>query len=229
MGRCLIENIVDQFIMQQFDSFLKISTLFFLTTSIIIKTVQLAAVVVLTSLKRTSIESVVESVSVVFAGGVGISSASNDTSSSSASSLIETTPSSHLALISWHADRGFRLFSLIFLCCWIIVASLGLLNLLFRRFIIVMIMNVIVYLLGLLIESLLAVVLDATSWAYIVILVDLSTTFVLIAYSCWQTQAGMTFDPEEQANRYEKNLLAEKRKHTMSNSSTFRRFESIDA
>ena len=223
MGRCLIENIVEQFIMQQFDSFLKISTLFFLTTSVIIKTVQLAAVVVLTSLKRTSVESVVESVSVVFAGGTGISG--NDTSSSS---LMET-PSSHLALISWHVDRGFRLFSLIYLCCWIIVASLGLLNLLFRRFIIVMIINVIVYLVGLLIESLLAVHLDATSWAYIVILVDLITSFTLIAYSCWQTQAGMTFDPEEQANRYEKNLLAEKRKHTMSNSSTFRRFESIDA
>lgn len=218
MGPSTIEILIEGAVMKRCSSSsaLKLTAILLLSTSLLIKSIQFALILYLTDGHGMSVESLSISVTTVFGGGAN-----------------ESYTGDHL-LGSFEADRGLRVFSFIYVCVWLAVGGLALIGLILNRLTLVILVNLVVYMLGLCMESFLTVTLASenelvsTFFSYFPLLVDCITNITLIMYCCWLTKNGMSFDPRDYHMDEEEEQEIRGRKHNISLSSTFRRFEPVD-
>ena len=230
MGQSTIENLIEGAVMKRFSSSsaIKLGAVLILSASLLIKAIQFAFIIALTQSNGATVESLAIAVTRVFGGGVDVVHIK---------STSESTISKDYMLGSFEADRGLRLFAFIYLCVWLVVGGLALTGLLLNRLMLIVLINLVVYMLGLCAESFLTVTLApdydgdgaegsimATFFSFFPLLVDCITNITLIVYCCWMTKNGMSFDPQE----YQDEDAIRVRKHNISFSSTFRRFDTVD-
>jgi hypothetical protein len=219
MGQSTIEILIEGAVMKRCSSSsaLRLTAILLLSASLLIKSIQFALIVYLSNSQGMSVESLAVSVTTVFGGGAN-----------------ESISGDHL-LGSFEADRGLRVFSFIYVCVWLTVSGLALIGLILNRLMLIMLVNLVVSMLGVCVESFLTVTLASESelicsfFSYFPLLVDCITNITLIIYCCWLTKNGMSFNPQEyHMDEEEEKEIRGGRKHNTSTSSTFRRFESVD-
>lgn len=207
-------------------SAVKLSAILLLSASLLIKAIQFAFIVALAQSNGTTVESLAIAVTRVFGGGldeVELRGTSNG------------VISQKYMLGSFEADRGLRVFAFIYLCVWIVIGGLALIGLMLNRLMIFVLINMVIYMMGLCAESFLTVTLTpdydgdgaessimATFFSFFPLLVDCIANITLIIYCCWMTKNDMSFEPQVCQER------GAIREHKISQSSTFRRFDDVD-
>lgn len=200
-----------------------------LSASVVIKCVQCAFIVAISQSNGASVEALAFAVSSVY-GRAASQTWINGTND----------PEDYMYVMgSYEADCGLRVFASVFLFIWLSGGLVALTSIILNGLVIVVMINMVIYTLGLGIESLLVVALrpghvisgcewqtvDTILYTYIPLVVDSMTTIALITYCYWYTKVGMSFDPQEYQFRKE----IRSRKHKSSMSSTFRLFDTVDS
>lgn len=231
MGQSVVENLIEGAIMKRLScSTVKLCATVILSASLLIKVIKFAFIIAIAQSSGTTVESLAIAVTRVFGGGVDVVQINGTR---------DGVISQEYMLGSFEADRGLRVFAFMYLCVWLIMGGLALIGLLLNRLMIFVLVNLVVYMLGLCVESFLTVTLTpdydgdgaessilSTFFSYFPLLVDCITNITLIVYCCWMTKNGMSFDPQD----FQEEETIRGRKHNISLSSTFKRFEEpVDA
>ena len=244
MGQTVVGILVQGYVMKRFSgaALVRLFAILVLSVSLLIKGIQFACILAVTQESGASVEALAAAVSKTFGGGSDFADDAVADAAAAAASPADadaSLPESTFILGSFEADRGLRVFAFIYLCVWIVVGGLAWIGVVFHRIMLIVMVNLVVYLMGLCAESLLVAALVPTRvpqrqatggaltsfLAYFPLFIDCLTSFSLIVYCCWLTKNGMSFDPQEQRDDEER----EERKQDISLSSTFRRFDPVDA